>query len=98
MKKLGQIQLANFAGAANMPQKPQSAWTGAGFDNPEMTGAKFKPLLFAADQLVNGTNYYYIAERTIIYKYEIRNLVLLMVHETTSGEYEFDDDNVVVIL
>ena len=95
--RFGQIKLAQFAGAANIPQKPQSAWTGAGLDDPEMTGAKFKPLLFAAEQDVHGTNYFYIAERTIIYKYEIRNLVLLVITER-DGEYEFDDSKVEVIL
>lgn len=92
----GKIQLEQFAGAAGMPQKAQSAWT-AIFENPEFTGAKFKPLLYCAKQEVHGTNYFYVAERTIPYRYEIRNLVLLAIWEH-DGEYDFDEASVKEIL
>ena len=60
-------------------------------------GAKFVPLKFLADQPVHGTNYYYIAERTIPYSTPITNYVRLAIYEH-NGEYEFLEESVLVIL
>ena len=59
----GKINLENFDGMTKMPQKAATAWAGA-FGEP-LAGASFKPLLYLGDQLVNGTNYYFIAEETL---------------------------------
>ncbi|MBQ4404267.1 MAG: hypothetical protein II857_07635 [Selenomonadaceae bacterium] len=83
-KMFGQIQLENFVGLTSMPQKAASAWSGA---IEGLVGASYKPLLYYAKQLVNGTNYYFIAEQTLITNPPVRRLVKLVIHEK-DGEYK----------
>ena len=40
--------------SCNLPQKAQSAFTGATMD---LVGADYEPVLYVGKQLVNGTNY-----------------------------------------
>ncbi len=101
MAKFGAINLQPFVALEDMPQKAQSAWTGA-FESPEdpahkLIGAEFKPLMYCGDQPVHGTNHYFIAERTIPYSTPIRNLVRLTIYEC-DGKYEFLDKSILVIL
>lgn len=98
----GKIRLVNFE-AERLPQKAQTAWDGANMDGVVYVdgvngraGAKFVPIRFCGDQPVNGTLYWYIAERTILYKTEIRNVIKMAILEK-DGEYTFLDDSVTEI-
>lgn len=87
----GQMKLENFVGLKNMPQKAQSAWDAV--FTPDMAGVQFKPLLYGGEQPVNGTLYWFIAERTQPYRFEIRNVVKLAILEK-DGAYTFDENTV----
>ena len=80
---LGKIQFENFAGLHSMPQDYASAWTATG----ELVGASYKPLLTLGKQVVKGTNYYYLAEQTLITNPPLRRIVLVVVNEF-AGKYE----------
>lgn len=79
---LGSIKLEEFKGATKMPQKAASAW--AYIDG--MVGVNLKPLLYLGEQVVKGTNYWFIAERTTVTLEPKRNVVLIGVNEF-NGEY-----------
>ena len=83
----GKLNLEEFTGLTSMPQKYQSAWTGA---CEGLVGASYKPLLFYATQLVKGVNYYFIAEQTLITNPIIRRVVKLVINEF-EGKYELVD-------
>lgn len=87
----GQIQLEQFAGLKDMPQKAASAWYGAELD--KLMGANYKPLVYLGSQTVNGTLHWFIAEQFIPYKFEIRHVIKLAILEK-DGQYTFDDDTV----
>lgn len=74
----GRIEIAPQTGLKAMPQKAQSAWDAAmnGF-----VGASYKPLVFAGTQFAKGTNYWYIAEQTLITYPQRRALVVLAINE-----------------
>ena len=59
---VGKIILAKFKALEEMPQKYQSAWDGVEWE--KFTGAKYKPILTAGEQLVHGMKYFYVAEQT----------------------------------
>lgn len=52
-----------------------------------LVGASYKPLLYYGKQLVNGVNYYFIAEQTLVTNPPIRRIVKLVIHEK-DGEYK----------
>ncbi|MBR3382670.1 MAG: hypothetical protein IKG85_06495, partial [Clostridia bacterium] len=83
----GKLNLEEFTGLTSMPQKYQSAWTGA---CEGLVGASYKPLLFYATQLVKGVNYYFIAEQTLITNPIIRRVVKLVINEF-EGKYDLVD-------
>ena len=90
----GKINLENFDGMTKMPQKAASAWAGA-FGEPTV-GASFKPLLYLGDQLVHGTNYYFIAEETLMTRCPIRRVVKLVIFGD-GDEYKLLDDSITEI-
>ena len=79
MALFGGIRLAENFSATKMPQGAASAWTV--LDSLEFTGAGYKPLLYVGDQQVNGVNYWFIAEQTVVYKEVERHIVKLAVRE-----------------
>ena len=79
MSNVGEIKLLDFEGLKNMPQGYQSAWDGAELD--KLTGAKYKPILCAGEQLVHGMKYYYVAEQTLLDAVGTRHLVRLAIVE-----------------
>lgn len=86
----GQFELEEFKGI-NLPQKAQSAWS-AVFDNPELIGAKFIPLLYLGKQLAHGTNYSFIVQRSIVYRDEVfRNILRVTINEL-DDKYTFSED------
>lgn len=67
----------------NLPQKAASAFTEFTYG---LIGAEYTPLLFVGSQLVNGTNYCYIALQTIICAKPIKRLVKLILNESSDGK------------
>lgn len=91
----GQIQLEDFVGLKNMPQKAQTAWDAV--FKPDMVGVKFKPLIYAGSQEVNGILHWFITERTQPYHFEIRNVIKMAILEKNGEkgvEYSFDEKTI----
>lgn len=80
--------MENFVGLMSLPQKPQSAWTGA---LGELVGATYKPLIYIGEQQVHGVNYWFIAEQTLVTNPPIRRLVKLGINENLNedGDVEY---------
>ena len=75
---LGAIQFENFDGLTKMPQKAASAWSGV---TEGICGASYKPLLYVGSQVSKGTNYWFIAEQTLIANPPARHIVTLAINE-----------------
>ena len=78
MFNLGSINIVEQQGTAKMPQEAASAWSA--FDT-NMVGASYKPMDYIGTQIVKGTNYYFIAEQTLILATPQRHIVLVIVNE-----------------
>ena len=87
----GKIQLENFD-ACKLPQKAASAWSAV----ENLIGATYKPLLYLGEQIVNGTNYYFIAEQTLMTNPLIRRVIKFAIYEH-NGEYEMLDESIMQI-
>ena len=87
----GKIQLENFD-ACKLPQKAASAWSAV----EGLIGATYKPLLYLGEQIVNGTNYYFIAEQTLMTNPLIRRVIKFAIYEH-NGEYEMLDESIMQI-
>lgn len=90
----GQIKLQKFDEMSKMPQKAASAWTGA---MEEIVGATYRPLIYLGEQQVDGVLYWFLAEQTIPYKFEIRHVVKLAILEK-DGEYTLEKDSIYKII
>ena len=88
----GKIQLENFD-AVKLPQKAASAWTGA---VEGLIGAQYKPLVYLGEQLVNGVNYYFIAEQTLMTRPLIRRVIKFAIYEH-DGEYQLLEESIMQI-
>ena len=73
----GKIQLENFNGITQMPQDVASAWHDA-FDG--LVGVGYKPLVYLGKQIVNGVNYYFVAEQTFMTNPVYRRVVCLAIN------------------
>lgn len=82
-KMLGQIELENFVGLTSMPQGYASAWSAL----EGLVGASYKPLLCVGKAVVHGTNYFFIAEQTLVTNPPVRRVVKLVVNEL-DGKYK----------
>lgn len=89
---LGAIQLENFKGLTKMPQKAASAW--AALDG--LVGCHYVPLLYLGEQVVKGTNYWFIAERSTVTLEPKRNVVLMAINEF-QGEYKINAQPIQVL-
>lgn len=92
---LGQVKLAQFKAIETMPQEYQTAWDAVSWE--QFTGAKYKPLLCAGEQVVHGVNYFYVAEQTVSDANVTRRLVLMAINER-DGEYFLNVGRFKVIL
>ena len=88
MTKTGAIQLEVFTGLTKLPQKAATAWTAA----EGLIGVNYKPLLYVGEQVVDGVNYWYIAERTLITNPARRNVVKFAIWQKTDGTFEKQSD------
>lgn len=85
----GKIQLEEFKGITTMPQNAASAFSAI----EGLVGATYKPLLYLGKQIVKGTNYYFVAEQTLITNPPIRRVVKLAINEF-DGKYELVPESV----
>lgn len=88
----GQIQLENFK-EADLPQEAASAWTAL----EGLVGASYKPLLYMGKQVVNGEDYFFLAEQTLLTLPMIRRVVSLTINGR-DGKFSLVPESVEVIL
>ena len=74
---LGQIEFEEFK-PCKFTQRAASAWS-AGMDG--ICGADYEPLLYVGKQLVNGTNYFFIAGQTLTTRIGEKHIVKLTINE-----------------
>ena len=63
---------------------PEKIATAVG-DLSNMMGAEYSPIAYLGSQLVNGTNHAVLAEQTLVLGKDVKNIVVLIFHETTEG-------------
>ena len=90
----GQIQLEQFIDDGRLPQKIATIWSGVNW--AKLTGAGYKPLLYAGPQVVNGILHWFIAEKTTLGHPITRHIVKLAILQT-GDEYEVIGDSIEVI-
>ena len=83
MLKAGGWKLEDFKGV-KLPQKAASAFSTVA---DGMTGASYIPLLYCGTQVVNGTNYCFIALQTLILAEPRKRIVKVIINESLSGQY-----------
>ena len=95
----GKIELEEFKGLTEMPQKAASAWSALENTDAQInwTGTSFKPLLYCGKQVVKGVNHWFIAEMKQLNVGADRHLVLLAINEF-DGEYTPVKDSFKVIV
>lgn len=89
----GQLKLEHF-NEANLPQKGETAWSGAGMR--ELTGKSYKPLLYYAEQPVNGILHWFIAEQADVYPPFHRRLIKMAILEK-DGAFTFEEQSIFYI-
>lgn len=72
----GGIQLAQFKDVA-LPQEVATAFFAV---TAQLIGATYTPVLYVGSQLVNGTNYYVLAERAIVVPNAPKSLVCVVIN------------------
>lgn len=75
-----------------MPQKYASAWTAV----EGIVGASYKPLMTVAKQQSKGTNYWFIAEQTLITATPEKHIVTIAINEF-DGNYTIVNGSIVRI-
>ena len=90
----GQIQLEQFIDDGRLAQKVATIWSGVNW--AELTGAGYKPLLYAGPQVVNGTLHWFIAEQIMNTRAMARHVVKLAILQK-GDDYEVIDDSIEVI-
>ncbi len=81
--KVGGWNFDEFKGV-RLPQKAASAFSAAA---EGLTGASYVPLLYVGTQVVNGTNYAFIALQTLILAEPKKRIVKLVINESSAGKY-----------
>ena len=83
MLTTGGWKIENFKDV-KLPQKAASVFSGA---VEGLTGAGYAPLLFIGTQIVNGTNYAFIAQQTLVLAEPKKRIVKMIVNEGLDGKY-----------
>ena len=89
----GKIEFEEFEGLTKMPQKAASAWSAV----DGIIGASYKPLLFIGEQVARGTNYWFIAEQTLITATPTKHIVTIAINEF-GGIYTIVPSGIEVII
>lgn len=77
--KLGGNDFNVITDLSKLPQKVASAM--ATLENPELTGATYKALMYVCKQVVKGVNYWFIAEQTLITREPEKHIVKVAVND-----------------
>lgn len=91
----GKIDFEDFKGLNSMPQKAASAWSA--LETSGLTGASYKPLVYVGKQLVHGTNYWFLAEQTLVTATPIRRIVTIAINEC-DGLYAIVPSSITVVI
>ncbi|WP_199288006.1 hypothetical protein [Culicoidibacter larvae] len=76
-----------------LPQKLASAYTDL---LGSMLGAGYTPMLYAATQLVAGTNHLIISKQTVVTKDPVEHLVYVIIYEDLDGKFSLTQINTIV--
>ena len=91
---VGAIEFNIITDMTKLPQKVASA--SSAIENAGLMGASYKPIVFCGTQLVRGTNYFFIAEQTLVTATPTKRVVSLKVNEF-QGKFEIVKDSIKVI-
>ena len=72
----GGINVVEQQELTKMPQEAVTAWNAI----KELVGAKYKPVMYIGDGVVNGTNYVFTAEQTLMTSTPERHIVDIKVN------------------
>lgn len=78
-RNVGAIEFNIITDMTKLPQKVASA--AAAVEYTELVGASYKPLVYVGKQITRGTNYWFIAEETLVTHPPQKKLVTLAVNE-----------------
>ena len=100
-KKFGGIELGGVLGGyeiVNIPANklPQEAASAMGAANGDLLGATFAPIWYVGKQLVNGTNYLFIAEEIRTTKNQDKHIVGLVIN-VPPGEHAAQGEGAKVV-
>lgn len=100
-KKFGGIELGGAIGGyeiVNIPatKLPQEVASAMGAANGDLLGATFSPIWYVGKQLVNGTNYLFIAEEIRTTKNQYKSIVGLVVN-VPPGEHSMQGEGAKVV-
>lgn len=100
-KKFGGIELGGVLGGyeiVNIPANklPQEAASAMGAANGDLLGATFSPIWYVGKQLVNGTNYLFIAEEIRTTKNQDKHIVGLVIN-VPPGEHSEQGEGAKVV-
>ena len=84
-KMVGAIEFNIITDMTKLPQRVASA--ASAMETAEITGASYKPVMYVGTQPVRGTNYWFIAEKTLITNPPKKSLVTIAVNEF-QGKFE----------
>ena len=90
----GKIDFVEFEGLSKMPQEAASAWSAV---DGGLCGASYKPLLFVGKQVAKGTNYWFIAEQTLVTNPPVKHIVTIAVN-AFNGTYAIVPSSIEVII
>lgn len=92
---LGKIDFEEFKGLTSMPQKAASAWSA--LETSGIVGASYKPLVYVGKQQVHGTNYWFIAEQTLVTATPVRRIVTIAINEC-DGVYTIVPSSISILI
>lgn len=94
-KIFGGIDIDVITDLKKLPQQVASAQSA--LETAGLTGASYKVLVYVGDQLVRGTNYWFIAEQTLVLATPEKHIVIMAINEY-EGEYEIVKSSIVRII
>ena len=86
----GEIEFAKFK-TAILPQVLSNAFYDV---TSKLVGAKYVPVLYVGSQIVHGTNYYLLAEQTIMNATKTKHIVKMVINVNENGNSLVEIGNV----
>lgn len=82
---LGSWTIVENIPACNLPQKVASGFTET---TKDLLGANYKPLVYCATQVVNGTNHMIICEQTLLTNPPKKAIIAMKLHQSLPADGE----------